>query len=142
MNKTKLIRDCNYKFNKELLYDLKDCFPNGFIYHTDEFIAHKKENSYFKLDNIDDELELKCKLLEYLSRHAHKSGTNHSRKYHRDGINRFLKTKFDIDDFDIIYSKLGNGCNRKLCIEFIENDFNMELLGKQRFKKGLQQILF
>lgn len=124
---------------------LHNCFPNSFINESNEFIClwnYRDEcvNSYFRLDNVSNELELKCKVLEYLSRPAFKGFTYAGQplmerkigeeiySYHLQGINQFLGTHFTTDDIEIIYSELGNGCNRELCIEFIEKGYDINIL--------------
>lgn len=131
--------------DNELIGRLLSCFGRSFINEAGEFIClldyrNEDVNSYFRLDNVSNELELKCKVLEYLSRPAFKGftyeGQNWKEKqigeeiyeYHLDGINYFLETKFSNADIEIIYTKLGNGCNRKLCIDFIESGYDMKLL--------------
>ena len=131
--------------DNELIGRLMSCFGRSFINDAGEFIClwdYKDEcvNSYFRLDNVSNELELKCKVLEYLSRPAFKgftfAGQNWKERqigeeiyeYHLNGINDFLETNFSTEDIEIIYAELGNGCNRKLCIEFIENGYDMKLL--------------
>jgi len=127
----KLVRDLELKIHKNLVYDLRDCFPQSFINSRDEFIVLPRINSYFILHNIENELELKCKVLEWVSRPSHKGGTNHSHKYHRDGLNKFLGTNFNKDDLSEIYTHLGNNCNRSLCIKFIESNYDMEVLERK-----------
>jgi len=124
---------------------LKNCFPDSFINECNEFIClfyYKDEcvNSCFRLDNVSNELELKCKVLEYLSRPAFKGFTYAGQSlsgrrigeeiysYHLKGINKFLGTHFTTKDIEIIYSELGNGCNRKLCIEFIDKGYDINIL--------------
>lgn len=114
---------------------LFDCFPDSFINHNGEFIAHRKANIYFKLESCKDELEVKCKVLEWFSRAAYKTEPFGSKKkndeFHTfmlDGINDFLGTTFNTEDIEIIYSRLGNQVKRKLSIEFIESNYNLELL--------------
>lgn len=133
--------------DNELVGKLFCCFDRSFINEVNEFIClldYRDEcvNSYFRLDNVSNELELKCKVLEYLSRPAYKGFTYYGQswkerqigeeiyEYHLDGINKFLETNFSTDDIEQIYTKLGNGCNRKLCVEFVESGYNMELLEK------------
>ena len=105
-------------------------------------LKHKtvEVNSWFRLENEKNDLELKCKVLEYFSRPAFKGFTfanQHYKqrqigeeiyKYHLDGINDFLGTDFCVDDIELIYSKLGCGIRRLLCIKFIESGFNMSVL--------------
>ena len=131
--------------NNDLIKELQRCFPYSFINENNEFIClfyygDECVNSCFRLDNVSSELELKCKVLEYLSRPAFKGFTyagQHwkSRQigeeiydYHLDGINDFLGTHFDNSDIEIIYTYLGNGCNRNLCIKFIESGYNLKVL--------------
>ena len=133
--------------NNDIVGRLLSCFNRSFINEVNEFICLLDYrdvcvNSYFRLDNVSNELELKCKVLEYLSRPAFKGFTYASQswkerqigeeiyEYHLDGINKFLETNFSTDEIGQIYTRLGNGCNRKLCIEFIESGYNMGLLEK------------
>ena len=45
-----------------------------------------------------------------------------------DGINMFLHTDFSFDDMEIIYTYLGNACNHKKTIRFIESGYDMHVL--------------
>ena len=45
-----------------------------------------------------------------------------------DGINRYLGTNFNFQDMDIIYTELGNDCNRPLCEKFIDSGYDMNIL--------------
>lgn len=119
-------------------FKLVDAFPGSFVNDSGEFIAHEEANQYFILGNCKDELEVKCKVLEWLSRAAFKtepfdSGRKNNKfhKFMRDGINNFFETEFTEDDMEIIYTYLGNNCNRKLCVEFIESGYNMDVLKKE-----------
>lgn len=132
-------------YNGELIYKLLGAFNDSFINKRNEFIClweHKGEvvNSYFRLDNVSSELELKCKVLEYLSRPAFKGFTFADQpvreriigeeiyEYHLDGINEFLGTDFTPEDIEKIYTRLGNGVNRNLCIKFIESGYDLGVL--------------
>lgn len=114
---------------------LLQLFPKGFINKYDEFIAVPQTNLYFLLENVNSPLELKCKVLEWFSRDAYKSQyyrTNWRNEEYRDKIldkiNAFLGTHFTREDIGIIYTYLGNNINRKLCIKFIESNYNLEVL--------------
>lgn len=119
----------------EVAKKLMSCFPNSFVNQSGEFIAHRRANEYFILENCETELDVKCKVLEWFSRGAYKT-TPFSRAIENtrlhifmlEGINRFLETKFDADDMELIYGRLGNCCNHALTIEFVESGYNMELL--------------
>lgn len=74
------------------------------------------------------EEELKLKVLEWLSRSAHKEGNDAVRKWYLDGINKFLGTDFTHQDMELIYCNLGNAINRELTKKFVESNYNMGVL--------------
>lgn len=130
---------------KEIIDNLLDCFPKSFINKRNEFIGLYKYkdrvvNSWFRLDNVSNELELKCKVLEYFSRPSFKGFTFADQpirerrmgeevyKYHLEGINKFLGTGFTTNQIEEIYCRLGNGVNRSLCIKFIESNYDLRIL--------------
>lgn len=122
----------------ELVTKLMNCFPNSVINHNAEFIAHIRSNTYFILKDCNDELDVKCKILEWLSRPAYKTEPYNSKRsndrFHRfmlDGINQFLGTRFTENDMELIYTYLGNACNHELTIEFIRNGFDLSILEKE-----------
>lgn len=114
--------------------ELMKCFPNSYINAYGEFIASDLGNEYFILDNCKDELEVKCKMLEWLSRGAFKDEPSTPRKnkqlheFMLTGINAYLGTSFTEEDMEKIYCPIGNECNRGLCIKFIESGYDMRLL--------------
>lgn len=114
---------------------LLNAFPNSFINHCGEFIAHEKGLAYFTLTNCKTEMDVKCKMLEWLSRDAYKTQIWKSEKknaeYHefiRNGINEYLGTDFTHDDIEHIYTYLGNRANHELTIRFIESGYDMDVL--------------
>ena len=113
--------------NKEL-DRIYNAFSKAFINRYNEMIIYPRENTYFLLDNVNNELELECKVLEYCSRQASKGMSKASRKYHFEGICDFFNKVFSQEEMDLIYIKLGNGINRKLCIKYIESGFDLEVL--------------
>lgn len=124
-------------FNNELLQSIRYEFSDSFINNRNELILIPKTNLYFSLKDIENEIDLKCKLLEWCSRDAFKSQpfnqqwrNNRYNKQVAESINTILETEFDEDDFEDIYIKLGNGINRKLCIDFIESNYDFKLLGR------------
>lgn len=118
----------------KLLIKLMRIFYDSFINYNMELIIIPKNNTYFRVDNIKTELDIKRKVLEYCSRSALKSPylTERSNKEFRakvlNKINRFLETNFDDDDIELIYVKLGNGINSSLAEEFIKSGYDMEIL--------------
>lgn len=118
----------------EMAKKLMSCFPNSFINYLGEFIAHGEANQYFILNNCKDELEVKCKVLAWFSRGAHKTAPFSVRKnkelhqFMLNGINAFLNTTFTEDDMELIYTYLGNDVNRELCVKFIKSNYDMNIL--------------
>ena len=135
----------------EKIKKLMNCFPRSIINHNGEFISSIKENEYFILESCKDEREIKCKVLAWFSRGAHKTQHYNSKKknneYHQfmiDGINRYLGTNFDFQDMDIIYTELGNDCNRPLCEKFIDSGYDMNILisklkEQQKFAESMER---
>lgn len=119
----------------DLIQRLMNCFPNSFINHNGEFIAHRKANVYFILKDCRNELDVKCKVLEWLSRAAHKTCSYGSdrknkefQKFMLNGVNQFLGTSFSEDDIEVIYTYLGNACNHKKTVSFICSGYDMNIL--------------
>lgn len=53
--------------NNEIRSRLFRAFPEAFINGNLEYIACPRQNSYFRLEDIEDERDLKAKILEWLS---------------------------------------------------------------------------
>ena len=110
-------------------------FPKSFINSALEFIAHKEANVYFRLEDCNNEFDVKCKVLEWLSRGAHKSCPFHTKlkneRFHNfmlNGINDFLGTDFTTEDMAIIYQMLGNRVNHTLTESFVNSGYDMKML--------------
>lgn len=121
-------------------YELKlmQSFNRSFINCHGEFIAHERANEYFILKNCKNETDVKCKVLEWFSRAAFKTEPYSTKKKNQEfhefmlnGINTYLGTKFTEDDMLPIYCKLGNACNHKLTIKFIESGYDLKVLEEQ-----------
>lgn len=114
---------------------LARAFPNSFINTALEFIAHEEANEYFLLEDCNNEFDVKCKVLEWLSRGAYKTCpfyTNlKNERFHNfmlNGINDFLGSDFTEDDIAIIYQKLGNRVRHSLTEEFVNSAYDMTVL--------------
>ena len=117
---------------------LSECFPKGkMLTHMDpiEFVAHPRGNIYFILGNCQTKLEVDCKVLEYFSRAAYKTEPYYTKlnndifhSYFLNGINRYFGSSFTEADIEMIYTHLGNCCNRQKTIDFIKSGFDMSLL--------------
>lgn len=122
-------------FDLNVAIRLMNCFPGSFINHNGEFIAHEKANEYFSLSTCGDELDVKCKVLEWLSRAASKGEPYRTAKsnlafqrFMQDGVNRYLETEFSQADFDDIYTHLGNARNHEKTRRFILSGYDMSIL--------------
>ncbi len=118
---------------------LAKAFPRSFINTALEFIAHKEANEWFRLEDCETEIDVKCKVLEWLSRGAYKTcpfaSELKNKRLHDfmlDGINDFLGADFTEEDIETIYTYLGNCCNHKLTIEFINSGYDMSLFADRR----------
>lgn len=82
-----------------------------------------------------DDYPIEEQIISSLSRPAHKEGTKESREWILDGINKFLGTKFNDADIELIYTKLGNGCNPDLRKKFVESNYDMNILRREEKTK-------
>ena len=125
-------------YSGEIILKLLRAFPHSFVNPRGEFIAHARSNSYFILEGCESDLDIKCKVLEWLSRAAYKAqpyqtaASNKKFNYFmRDGINKFLGTDFSGDDMAVIYQNLGNSVRHELTVQFVESGYDMRLLVKE-----------
>lgn len=114
---------------------LLKAFPKSFVNCHGEFIAHERANEYCILYNCKNELDIKCKVLEWFSRETFKTEPYRQRKKNDEfhsfmlkGINEFLGTDFTEKDMELIYTYLGNAVHHDLTIRFIESSYDMEIL--------------
>ena len=128
--------ECNIpKDLQEAVNALCEAFPNSFINERGEFIAHLRSNQYIILNNCKTTQDIECKVLEWFSRPAHKTAPYsqewRNRKFHefmRNGVNAFLDTSFSENEMSEIYDALGNCINHQKTIEFIDSDYNFDVI--------------
>ena len=120
---------------EEYIVKLMNCFDNSFINQNLEFVAHKDANEYLRLEDCENELDVKCKVLEWFSRGAcktkpfgNRAKNNKFNWFMLNGINSYLGTKFTKVDMEQIYTYLGNRCNHKRIIRFIESGYDISVL--------------
>lgn len=118
-----------------IVVKLARAFPGGFLNGQGEFIAHEKGNAYFLLTDCDTELDVKGKVLEWLSRDAYKSTPFHRvvqnikfRRFIFDGICKFLEHDFSFEDMEEIYTHIGNRANHAKTVRFIESGYDLSVL--------------
>lgn len=123
---------------KECWNALIDAFPGSYINDVDEFIAHHESNEYIILGDCENELDIRCKVLEWFSRPACKTApyaqerkNKQFQEFMREGVNEFLDTQFTEKEMSDIYGELGNAINHDKTIEFIESGYDFTALGKE-----------
>lgn len=121
-----------------VVFDLMKSFNGSFINEYGEFIAHDKANAYFNLSKCEDDLQVKCKVIEWFSRPSYKTAPFRTDKKNQEfnsfmlnGVNKFLGTNFTESDMEIIYTKLGNEANRDLTLRFIIGKYDMNVLKEE-----------
>jgi hypothetical protein len=77
---------------------------------------------------VQTELDLKCKVIAWLSRPSCKGVSDYWQKRIRSIVNEFLGTNFTLDEMNEIYTYLGNDCNRKKTVKFIESNYDLTVL--------------
>lgn len=102
--------------------------PKAFINSCNELIVVPKDNIYLALKNVTSNLDLKCQVIAALSRPSYKGISFYWQKRVRNILNEYLDTDFSRDEIEIMYTYLGNGCNRGLCEKFIKADYDLSLL--------------
>lgn len=94
-------------------------------------------NEWFRLEDCHNELDLKKKILAWLSRACCKSQYSNTydkyiHQYFRDRCNSLLGTFFNENDWEEIYCYLGNAINDNLSIKFIESHYDLDVLKKYK----------
>lgn len=102
--------------------------PRCFINSNFELIVEPKNNIYFRLVDVEDELTLKCKVLAWLSRPSCKGVSEYWQKRIRAALNEYLGTNFTFEEMNEVYTYLGNDCNRPRTIRFIESNYDLSVL--------------
>lgn len=120
---------------------LFQAFPQSTINYNCEFIADIQANEWFRLEDCHNELDIKCKVLEWLSRGACKTRhydsewkTAQKQKEMRDKINKYLGTSFTADEMMDIYTYLGNCCHHDRTIQFIKSGYDMKVLNEEKYE--------
>jgi hypothetical protein len=113
-------------------------FPTAEVYKVDELIIEPKNNIYFIISDIRFGIEFDCKMIEWLSRPAHKGLSDYWQAYVRRGLNSYFRQTWSKEDLDLIYTKLGNNVNRKLCWSFVNNNFDMSILKETEKNEAIE----
>lgn len=135
MNKQQFIDN---KPNRYVLRAL-EIFPKSFINTRNEIILQPKNNVYFRLDDVESELDFKCKMFAWVSRPIAKSLNRYWWPRVLLSFNIYMDKSFTKEDMYKIYDRLGNDVNRDLTIRFIESNFDMSLLNRNLDDKEVNQ---
>lgn len=103
-----------------------DC--KSFINQCNEMIVEPKNNIYFQLSDVKSELDVKCKVISWLSRHSCKGVSELWQKRIRGLVNEYLGTNFSKDEMIIIYGKYGMKYDYTEIIKFIKSGYDMSLI--------------
>ena len=114
------------------IIQLMKLFPGSFINSDLELILVPKENIYFRLEDVKSSIDLKCKVIAYLSRPSCKGTNNKVQKLCLARFNAFFNSTFSEEDMTEIYTYLGNNCNREKTIRFIHSGYNLDILCKEK----------
>lgn len=123
------------------IHRLMQSFSGSFINGINEIILYPETNLYFRLDDVNSEFDVKCKLLEWCSRDAYKTkpydNELKNKVYHEeimDNINNYLNTNFTKEKMELIYTKLGNAINHNLTIKFVESGYDTKILESNMYE--------
>lgn len=125
----------NEELQKEV-FKLMKCFHKSFINSSQELILEARNNVYFRLEDVKTVLDLKCKLIAWVSRPASKDTPKLCRLKLITGFNKYLGTNFSQEEIlDWIYTLLGNDCNRELCEKFVESNYDLSVLKSYKARR-------
>lgn len=110
-------------------------FPNSFINACGELILDRKYNIYFNLMDVHNSLDLKCKVIAWVSRYCVKGIPVKRQEVFRQRMYEFLNTYLTLGEFETVYIYLGNDIKRELCENFVKSDYNMNVLYDYDIKK-------
>lgn len=105
--------------------------PKAFINRRNELILAPTKNIYFNLNGVESKRDITVKIFHWLSRPAHKGVGSYWENRIRAIINNYLQTDFNRDDFDLIYTELGNATNPELTEKFIDSDYDLKVLEEE-----------
>lgn len=115
---------------EKIIKKTKELFPESFISSRNELILEPKNNIYFRLEDVQSELDFKCKLIAWLSRPSCKGVNEYWQREILKNFNELLGTNFTKEEMSQIYTYLGNDVDRTLCVKFIESNYDLSLLKK------------
>ncbi|WP_300924585.1 hypothetical protein [uncultured Clostridium sp.] len=137
------IKEKQYEVVQRSIKELMGLFPYSFINSKSELILIPKTNLYFLLKDVKTLTDLYFKVISYCSRDACKTTPYrsdwHNLRYQsqvRNSINTFLNVEFTKEQWMDIYTYYGNAYNQNSCYEFINNNFDLEIIRKLQENKN------
>lgn len=118
----------NTEVTKTFMKVAKKHSPKSYLNHNLEMIVEPKNNIYFLMEDVENEMDLKRKVITWLSRPSCKGVSTYWQYRIRNIVNEYLETDFELSHMEQIYTRLGNDCNRPLCLQFIESNYDLRLL--------------
>lgn len=112
----------------KLLGHIQKHSPKCFINGSNELIVVPSWNIYFGLNNVKTSLDLKCKVVEWLSRPSCKGVSNYWQKRVRSIFNEYLGTDFNRKEMERIYAYLGNALKPRETVKFVLSEFDLDML--------------
>lgn len=124
--------------NEQFVLELKkllNYFPESYINHNLEVILIPKTNTCFSLVGCGTKRDIIAKVLMWCTRDISKGCPYEYRKRNirfyvenKERLEKYLGKKINVD---VVYQRLGNGINKELTHQFIDSDFDMDLLYKE-----------
>lgn len=121
----------------DVLKKLGEAFPDGVFVLRNSLFLPLGINSICRvmLDSCDTYEDVKCRMIEGLSRDAFKSQpyrrSDCNARYHeavRAGLCKYLGRDFSVEDIENIYTYLGNGIRPELTRAFVKSGCDVAFL--------------
>ena len=126
---------------------LKTCFSDSTINYFNEFIAHRCANRHYgaaccKLGGCKTAEDVISAALEMLTIDCCKSApfetldaNQRFHKYMLKGMNKLLGKAFTEKQYLAIYTRIGNGINHQLTVDFIRSGYDLKVLRDSRTER-------
>ena len=126
MNKDNIV--CSYKEYINEIKKLMDIWGQSFINNNFELILERRRNIYIIIDMYDNIRDIKYNMLCWKSRPCIKGDDDKYLDSFREKFNKYFEKNWTFEEIELIYQRLGNEVNSKLCYEFIDSGYDMEVL--------------
>lgn len=120
-----------FQMNEEYLNEIKKIMKiwnKSFINNNFELILELRRNIYIILSMYSTVKELKMNMLAWKSRPCIKGDDDKYLDDFRKKFNKYFGKEWTVEEIELIYQRLGNGVNPKLCEKFLDSNFDFKLL--------------